>query len=167
MWMLVGIVAALVAVSLWIHSVNTRYEARRGVGPRADDRVAAAWESFGGDDAPEAISASLDALTAEAPVDSLADKTSVARLAIMALRAERPDLVRACADRIDRLGSGCGEARTLGVLAAACEGDLPRARALYVESMQSIAGCASCGASETARILSQEVALMLGEGRAL
>lgn len=166
MWTLVGIVAALVAVSLWIHSVNARYEARqRAAGPASDERVAAAWEDFGAHESPDEIAASLDALTDEAPVASLRDKTAVARLAIMALRAERVDLVRACAERIHALGPGCGEARTLGVLAAACEGDLDRARVLYAESQSAIAGCSSCGASETSRILSQEVAMILGDDR--
>lgn len=162
MWTLLGIVAALLLVSWWIHSVNMRYEARaRADGPSGDERVAAAWESFGAYDGPEALSDELDALVEASPIESLLDKNAVARVAIMALRAERVDLVRACADRVLALGPGCGEARTLGVLAAACEGDLDRAHALYAESQAAIAGCGSCGASETARILTQEVTLLL------
>lgn len=162
MWTLVGIVAALVAVSWWIHTVNLRHEAKsRASGPPGADRVADAWESFGGHDSPEAVSSELDALLEGAPVSSLTDKTAVARVAIMALRGERIDLVRECADRLRELGPGCGEARTLDVIAAACEGDLDRARALYVESQSAIAGCAGCSASETSRILSQEVVLLL------
>ncbi len=162
MWTLVGIVVTLALVSWWIHSVNLRHEAKaRAAGPSGGDRVAEAWESFGAHDSPEALSAELDALVAATPLASLNDKTSVARLAIMALRAERVDLVRDCADRLRELGPGCGEARTLGVLAAACEGDVDRARALYLESQSAIAGCSGCSASETSRILSQEVTLLL------
>jgi hypothetical protein len=162
MWTLVGIVTALLLVSWWIHSVNMRHEARtRALGPSGDERVAAAWESFGAHDSPEALSEELDTLVETSPIEALLDKNAVARVAIMALRAERIDLVRACADRVRELGPGCGEARTLGVLAAACEGDLDLARALYAESQSAIAGCGSCGASETARILSQEVTLLL------
>ncbi len=162
MWTLVGIVVALVVVSWWIHTVNMRHEERsRAAGPSGEDRVAEAWESFGGHDSPEALCADVEALVDVAPIASLNDKTAVARLAIMALRAERVDLVRACADRLRELGPGCGEARTLNVLAAACEGDLDRARALYLESQMAIAGCSGCSASETSRILSQEVTLVL------
>ncbi len=162
MWTLLGIVVALALVSWWIHSVNMSYEAKaRAAGPSGDERVSAAWESFGAHDSPEALAEEVDAVVADSPIASLRDKTSVARLAIMALRAERVDLVRACADRLAELGPGCGEARTLTVLAVACEGDIDRARALYLESQSAIAGCSSCSASETSRILSQEVALML------
>ncbi len=157
---LIAIVVGVVALSLWIHRVNTRFEAKqRALRLPTDDRVAALWDDFSDDD-PAALSASLDDLLADGSVEGLRDKTAVARVAILALRAGRTDLVRACSDRLETLGPGCGEARTLAVLATACEGDMARARVMFEDSQRAIAGCAGCSASETSRILASELAMM-------
>ena len=143
------ILLVLVLVTAGVGWVNARHEAKRAARPpSADERVAAAWEDFGADDNESAAATAFEALLAVAPVEALTGKRAVTQTAVMALRAES-------------LGSGCGEARALAVLAATWAGDIDRARRMYAASQQAMAGCASCGAEASVRILLQEAHLAL------
>lgn len=158
MW--IALLAALVAVAVWMTRVNARYEAREKLaGEGADARVEALWDVFGLPDArPEADVARL---LAEVTPDDLRDKHAVIALAIMAARTGHVDALEPLAARARGLDAGCGEAAALGVLAAAYNGDVALARERHARSQAAMAGCASCGASGDAKILMQEVALAL------
>ncbi len=156
------ILLVLVLVTAGVGWVNARHEAKRAARPpSADERVAAAWEDFGADDNESAAATAFEALLAVAPVEALTGKRAVTQTAVMALRAGRHDLLPALALRAESLGSGCGEARALAVLAATWAGDIDRARRMYAASQQAMAGCASCGAEASVRILLQEAHLAL------
>lgn len=157
LWMLLALVLATAGVA-W---VNRRHEARRaGRPPTGDEHVAAAWEELDFDD-QGAGTVAFNQLLSLAPVEALGSKTAVSRMAVMALRAGRHDLLPSLASRADTLGAGCGEARALGVLAAAWRGDMDVARRMYAASQQAMAGCASCGAEASVKILLQEAAGVL------
>src|SRR5437764_414779 len=109
MWIAIVGLAVLLLASVWITRVNARYERARG-GGREDDadadahdtgdaRVASAWDDFGLAEDTAQVRASFDRLVETAPVTTLARKSSLVAMAVMAVRAERHDVLEAIAAR--------------------------------------------------------------------
>ncbi|MBL8600793.1 MAG: hypothetical protein JNK72_02620 [Myxococcales bacterium] len=160
-----ALLGALALAAGLITFVNRRHDAKKAAeGLSPDERVETVWAEHGADDDPAELGARLDTLLDGLDPATLAQKSSVIALAIMAARAERFALLPALADRAAGLDGGCGETAALSVLAEACAGDPERARAMYLETQSSIAGCGACGSAGPGRYLMQELALHL-EGR--
>lgn len=153
------IVAALAGVATWINSRHDRQSAADG--PSADDRVDVAWEGFSAFGTPDEHAGSLDALIAEVDVAQLRRKHSLARLAVMSIHARRYEVLPEVAARAAEVAVGCGEAQAIAVLAEAYTGSVERARQMYLATQSTVAGCASCGADTSVRVLMQELAMAL------
>lgn len=154
-----AIVAALAGVATWI---NTRHErAAAADGPSADDRLDLAWDGFSAFGSPEEHATAVDALLRDIAVERLQRKHSLARLAVMAIHAKRHDVLPDVATRAAEVAGGCGESQAIAVLAEAYTGSVERARAMYMATQGAVAGCASCGADTSVRILMQELAMAL------
>lgn len=162
MWTALALLALLVLLTAWVTKVNERHEQRRASTPRsADERIAVAWDDFGLAEDATQVAADFDRLASEVDLEAVVNKTSLARMAVMAVRAGRYALLSPLAARAEALDGGCGETGALAVLAAAYAGDVARARELFARSQRAISGCASCGAGPDVKILMQEVAIAL------
>ena len=160
MEILIGIVVGLLVLTWVIQRVNSRYdEKRESKGPTADLRVAQAWDDFGSTDDTAVAQARFEKLIAKAPVPKLKAKDSLARMGLMAIRAERFDVLPDIATRAARVDAECGETTALVALAEAYQGDPEQARKLLEKARFALAGCASCATDVDGQLLLREAAI--------
>jgi hypothetical protein len=162
MWTLLAIVTGLVAVTWFVNHVNARHEAKRvESGPTADALVEQAWDEFTAHDEPSVMHERFDSLMQRLDVDAVAQKQSLVRLAVMAVRAEATDALVAIADRASVLDPGCGETRALDALAEAYAGPRDVAIRKLRVAGKGLAACTGCGAGVEGGLLVQEVGVAL------
>jgi hypothetical protein len=162
MWTLVAIVAGLIAATWFVNHVNARHEANRAAsGPTPDALVDEAWDEFAAHDEPSVMRDRFEALIRAVDVERLAQKQSLVRLAVMAVRAESTDALPAIADRAAVVDPGCGETRALDALAEAYAGPREVAIQKLRVAGNGLAACTGCGAGVEGGLLVQEVSLAL------
>lgn len=157
------VIVALLAVAMWfVNRVNSQHEQRRaGAGPSADALVEEAWGEFTAYDEPATMRARLASLFEKVDTNAIAQKQSLVRLAVMAVRAESTDALTAIADRAAVVDPGCGETRALDALAEAYAGPRERAIPKLRAAASGLAACTGCGAGVEGGLLVQEVSIAL------
>ncbi len=162
MYLLAASFIGFVVLTWIVNRINATHEAKKVEQSESGDaRVTTAWDDFGLGEDPAVWRAALEELLGRLDLDELAQKQSLVRLAIMAVRSDHMDPLPQIAARATRIDPGCSETRALEALAEAYAGPAERAIPKLRDATAGLASCSGCGAGVEGGILKQEVALAL------